>query len=323
MALYEANMLADAEREFFRFRDVIAHAAFHDHLAVSYIAVARIYDFQGQHSKALEILDEAEAISYASQWPRIGHVILWERVRRELVSGDLQRAKALAERAEHLEHGPVDRVGWVRYSEEVHGQTIGRLRLKAICHDPDEALRSIIPVLNAARHKGRVYRQIKLLQLASIAHWRKQSDSGSQRYLKEALQLAATGRYTRSFLEEGALLDQALRDYLTGVGRDEESVSGGQMHSFLRELADAQSLPGELSSRETPTGNKHPSLNQQFTKRELRILGLLATFASTQAMQETLNLSKDGLKFHLRNIYTKLGVNKRVDAIRLAKQMGL
>jgi LuxR family transcriptional regulator, maltose regulon positive regulatory protein len=40
-------------------------------------------------------------------------------------------------------------------------------------------------------------------------------------------------------------------------------------------------------------------------------------------MQETLNLSKDGLKFHLRNIYTKLGVNKRVDAIRLAKQMGL
>lgn len=322
MALYEANHLADAEKEFFRFRDVIARAAVHDHLAVAYMAVARIHDARGQHGNALEILDEAETISYASQWPRIGELIQWERVRRELVAGNLDRAKAFADRAEHLSSERSDFVEWIRYSEDVHGPIIGRLRLKAYCHDPDEALRAILPVLNAARHKRRVYRQIKLLQFAAIAGWRKNAGSDHQKHLQEALQLAAPGGYVRSFLEEGHALREALRRHLLGSARA-ETGEGPAPKSFEGEIAAGLGLINPAVSDTSWGGDTPPPISHGLTRRELQILGLLASYASTHEMQQKLNLSGNGLKFHLKNIYLKLGVNSRVEAIRVAKTMRL
>jgi LuxR family transcriptional regulator, maltose regulon positive regulatory protein len=111
MALYEANRLAEAEKEFLRFRDVIANAAFHDHLAIAYIAMCRIHDALGQQSKALEMLDEAEAISYASHWPRIGEVVLWERrpsrarERRLPARQGARRSRRAAQRRSHGSRG--------------------------------------------------------------------------------------------------------------------------------------------------------------------------------------------------------------------------
>lgn len=48
MALYEANELDAAESRFFRFHDIIANAALHDYLVVSYIAISRIHDLHGR-----------------------------------------------------------------------------------------------------------------------------------------------------------------------------------------------------------------------------------------------------------------------------------
>lgn len=323
MALYESDQLAEAEAQFLRFRDVIANAALHDHVAVSYVAMARIQDSLGHHSKALDLLDEAEAISYASRWPRIGEILVWERVRRELALGELDRAKAIAERAERIGLGATDRAGWVRYSEEVHGRTIGRLRLLAHFHDPQEALRAIAPVLSAARRQGRIYRQIKLLQIAALAQSRKQSGSNTHRYLEEALRLAAPGRYTRIFLEEGRAFHHILQTELASQLFTVELPHNAHLQPFIAELSRAAGMDPEARHPDSSSlrGVFQPA--EQFTKKELRILELLAALVPPQEMAASLHVSKDGLKYHLKNIYSKLAVNNRTDAIRAAKQMGL
>jgi len=52
--------------------------------------------------------------------------------------------------------------------------------------------------------------------------------------------------------------------------------------------------------------------------RELEVLKLLSEGASYKSISETLFLSLDGVRYHIRNIYYKLQVNNKTKAIRKA-----
>jgi DNA-binding NarL/FixJ family response regulator len=59
------------------------------------------------------------------------------------------------------------------------------------------------------------------------------------------------------------------------------------------------------------------------TERELTILRALSRGLSNQAIAKELWLAEQTVKFHLTNIYRKLGVGNRTEAVRLAYQHGL
>jgi two-component system response regulator DesR len=59
------------------------------------------------------------------------------------------------------------------------------------------------------------------------------------------------------------------------------------------------------------------------TKRELSILEALQRGGSNQAIAKKLFLAEQTVKFHLTNIYRKLGVSTRTEAIHHAYANGL
>jgi len=59
------------------------------------------------------------------------------------------------------------------------------------------------------------------------------------------------------------------------------------------------------------------------TKREKTLLKAVAKGLSNQAIGKELWISEQTVKFHLRNIYRKLGVNSRTEAARYAYEHGL
>ena len=59
------------------------------------------------------------------------------------------------------------------------------------------------------------------------------------------------------------------------------------------------------------------------TSREKQVLEILATGASTQKASETLNVSKETLRTHIKNIYQKLEVHNRVGMIKKAGDIGI
>ncbi|MCY4727432.1 LuxR C-terminal-related transcriptional regulator [Nocardioides sp. STR2] len=63
-----------------------------------------------------------------------------------------------------------------------------------------------------------------------------------------------------------------------------------------------------------------PSL---LTERESQVLGLLAQMNSTEEIAATLFVSTNTVKTHLKGIFGKLGVNRRVDAVRRGRSLGL
>ena len=57
--------------------------------------------------------------------------------------------------------------------------------------------------------------------------------------------------------------------------------------------------------------------------RELEVLRLLPTYRSRKEIAEHLCVSLNTARFHLKNIYNKLGVHSRADAIHRAKELNL
>ena len=59
------------------------------------------------------------------------------------------------------------------------------------------------------------------------------------------------------------------------------------------------------------------------SEREREVLRLMVRGDSNQAIAETLVLSIDTVKRHVSNIFSKLGVNNRVQAAARARVLGL
>jgi len=68
------------------------------------------------------------------------------------------------------------------------------------------------------------------------------------------------------------------------------------------------------SDRNTSDKNGQP-LIEPLSDRELELLALLAEGLTNQQIADKLYLSKNTVKVHIRNIYQKLGVSSRVQAV--------
>lgn len=317
-ALYESDALDEAQHYFEQFREVIHNAALLDYMALAYIAQARILDARGRSAQAQECLDEVESVGYASNWPRLLRVINWERVRRAIVRGEVDRAHSIASRINA--EPPARPDGWLPFCEDSEGDAIGRIRLDIAGGRGDGALARIAEALPAAVAQGRLRRQIKLHTLEAMARQARGEAEPALQAMRRALALAAPGGFLRTFSEEGPEALALVREVQVGTASDpapeEASCSFAQ-----RVLA----LAGDSEPR--PVGQPLEGAQYQplepLTEREKQILVLVAGGASNRKTADAIFVSENTVKFHLKNVYSKLGVSSRAQAINAAHQMGL
>jgi DNA-binding NarL/FixJ family response regulator len=72
-----------------------------------------------------------------------------------------------------------------------------------------------------------------------------------------------------------------------------------------------------------PLENELSEELEELTRRELEMLRALGRGLSNQAIGKEMWVSEQTVKFHLRNIYRKLGVSNRLEAARFAYEHGL
>lgn len=73
------------------------------------------------------------------------------------------------------------------------------------------------------------------------------------------------------------------------------------------------------TDRETALSDIRSSISE----REAEVLGLIAEGRSSKEVAGHLCISKRTIDFHLSNVYDKLGVGNRVNAIRVAERLGV
>jgi LuxR family maltose regulon positive regulatory protein len=123
--------------------------------------------------------------------------------------------------------------------------------------------------------------------------------------LEAAMELAEPEGFIQDFLDEGEPMIQLLR----------EAVHRKVKPEFAHQLLNRFSSDSPL---ERPIGLVEP-----LSERELEVLRLVAEGLSNQEIAARLYLSLRTIKFHTGNIYGKLGVKSRTEAVSKARDLGL
>lgn len=128
--------------------------------------------------------------------------------------------------------------------------------------------------------------------------------------LHDALDLAFPGGSIRNVVDFGAPMRDLLQKSLA------YDPHMGYKRRLLLAFTDDEITPvtSVSSTHEIPV---------TLTPREFETLQLIAAGLSNKAIQESLMLSKNTIRTHIKNLYSKLGVHSRTQAIQQARKNGL
>src|SRR5215210_2780794 len=276
-----------------------------------YVAMARIKEAQGDLDGALDLLDEAERQYVESPDP------------------DVRPVAALKTRVLVTQGRLVEALGWVRERGLSVGDDLSYLRefehitLASVLiarYNRDRAERSIHEamellelLLKAAEEGGRMGSVIEILVLQALAH-EAQGDSPSALVpLERALALAEPEGYVRVFVDEGIPMARLLYEALSHeVGPD-----------YVRRLLAAFPVAESEQTASSPMRGSNSELVEPLSEREREVLQLIAEGLTNQEVATRLYLSLHTVKVHARNIFTKLAVKNRAQAVARGRALGI
>jgi len=73
----------------------------------------------------------------------------------------------------------------------------------------------------------------------------------------------------------------------------------------------------------TSTAVSRQALIDPITPKEMRVLNLVAQGMSNREVADQISVSVETVKSHLKSIYSKMGVNRRTQAVSLARELNL
>ncbi|MBC7810379.1 MAG: AAA family ATPase [Burkholderiales bacterium] len=155
------------------------------------------------------------------------------------------------------------------------------------------------------------------IEAAALAH------DGDFEHAAELLALAFhQPAWASGWLHHWALLDRLRAELNRQLGEDAFQAAW-ERGSQLDLETTIRSLLGELDDAARPIIPAKQSLLDPLSERELEVLSLIADGLSNRDIAERLYLSVGTIKVHTRNIYGKLNVNSRTQALARATEINL
>ncbi len=171
----------------------------------------------------------------------------------------------------------------------------------------DEASRLLDRLIKEAESGGRISRLIEMLLVHSLALQALGDTNKAMATLGKALSLAKPGSFIRIFVDEGSTMAELLEKIL--------KAKADVPRTYVKKLLLAFKLSKLI--------NTDDSLVEQPSDREMEVLGFIAAGLSNKKISEELFVSTSTIKTHIRNIYSKLNVHSRTEAVAKAKELGL
>ncbi len=181
------------------------------------------------------------------------------------------------------------------------------------------ALEQLSPLLRNVTTGHRWGHVIEILLLQALAYQMNHEEPRALSALLEAIRLAEPEGYIRSFVDEGAPMHALLSKL-----REQQCQAG--LTSYLDMVLAA--FPQQMQMQESYLKQKEEHTKGQplldpLSKRELEVLNTIACGASNNQIAQELMITVDTVKRHISHIFSKLGVQNRVQAIKQARLLGL
>jgi LuxR family maltose regulon positive regulatory protein len=282
------------------------------YLRFGYIALARVKGAQGDADAMAELIHKAQQVAERTDVKQFIAQVAAYRARLCLaplgVGGRLASATQWARTCGlSVEDQPV-------YTREIEYLTLARVLIAQVRGAPDRitlpsVLMLLTRLLEAAETAGRIGSVIEILALQALAL---QAGSPAKMAkaiipLERALTLAEPEGYVRLFVDEGAPMLELLRS-IGSRGVLPDYVA--RLLAAFGDVEDGASTPARV-------------LAEPLSERELQVLRLLAAGLSNREIAEELFIATSTVNTHTNNIYNKLGVRSRTQAVALAREWNI
>jgi LuxR family transcriptional regulator, maltose regulon positive regulatory protein len=322
-ALLEMNELVEAERLLRRGLEVGQWMPREE--LPGYLALARLCAVKGDDQGMAEALRRLDM-----RWPDIHYCTEAVRVAAALKAHqeDAETRKAAAKWAEDNppEIGPeivIPGIGPAWNDEADHAVYTAWIQVQILLGQTAEALAVLQPMLDVALEHHLNHRVLELSLLQSQAYYVQGQRERAWKPLRTALNLAENGTYLR-LGDQGPIIIRILT----------EAAKLGMSPHFIRlNLKNVSPGTGQAEAEvevDLPEDKQlpHSSFNQEgllepLSSREIEILALMANGLSNAEIAARLYLSPNTLKSHTQNIYGKLDVHSRVQAVNKARELNL
>ena len=274
-------------------------------LAEGYVMLARLERAMCNLEKAQEAMRAAEQMASEkrlsprqSVWVKYACACWW------IAQGSLERASHLVQQS-GVTLDSITRDAGIPYWREPEYLLLIRLQLAQGDYEAALSLAErLLPMAEATKRMGRV---IEVLVLQALALQGQKDITRAMVVLGRALSIAQLEGYAHIFLDEGEPMAKLL--YQAKSHR----VVNGYTSGLLSAL-------GRMLGKELPPAQL---LIEPLTLRELEVLKLIQAGYSNLDIADRLVISVPTVKRHISNIYAKLGVKSRTQAVSLGKELRL
>jgi LuxR family maltose regulon positive regulatory protein len=275
-------------------------------LGWSYLCLMRVLLTSGDVTGAKALVQRVENKRGKSDVPPwITRMMAGWQVRLWLAQDNMEAAAQwMAERA-------LDTDGELPFLREFEDVVVARILIAQ--GRLDEATVLLQRLLEAAEAGGRISSLIEILMLQSLAFAAQGAMGQAMISLEKALIAGEPGGFVNTFVDEGPPMAQLLY----------KAATAGIAPEYARRLLSAFPVaePGHAKSPETQA--PQTQLVEPLSERELEILVLIADGLTNPEIASRLFLSVNTVKAHTRNIYSKLGVHSRTQAVARATALGI
>jgi LuxR family transcriptional regulator, maltose regulon positive regulatory protein len=300
-----------------------------------YSLLARVLAEWGDDEKAIQYA--RKGLNLSERWGEmITETLCLSYLGRILVLGnETEQARQVFQRADHtaqkispwfwqaikiyaldslLDSDDVDRNEINRQLESfqaigVHISFLLTARLLLRDKQPDQALVALDKALADLMGQPS-YDTVRIYALRALAYQAKGENEQALTSLRQALELGEPENRVASFVREGEAMERLLK-----LAYDRSIASEFVSHLLTAFEAHRKHKPVPAHSTDV--------LIEPLSEREMQVLQLLAQGYADKQIAQTLIIANQSVHQHLKNIYSKLDVHSRTEAIFQAQKLGL
>lgn len=301
---YEQNRLDEALYLGEQLIPLVSHSAVTEVILNAYFYSARISHIQGNKHKSKRLLDQLERILSLGDYQRFNCQIIHERMRQALQEKTKHTVDHLYQ---HYQLAQMSQQG-VWCESQMYEEHRERLALasayalisKGLFEQAHNILKQVVIVLDRQHLPSRAL--ITRSNIAMIA-FRQGNKEDALRQLKRLVERYGLVCFSRTIFDETPGLEK-----LFHYAADQKAFAVPSLfYDIFSSLFDKQKIAKTLA---------HPT--QSLTEKELAIFELLSEGLSNSDISKQSGIALSTTKWHLKNIYQKLGVENRSAALMFA-----
>ena len=276
----------------------------------AYLALIHIQEAQGDFIGAFQTLRIAKNLKAANPvLIPLAHAVDFCEIRLYLATGNISTA-------DHLIN---DLRPGVNRLVSLHEQELIMLaRVRLAQGRPDEAVNILDPLVSDERTVERLSIWLEIIALQACALDIQGSREAAVNILVKALTLAEQEGFVRVFVDEG----EVMRSLLVAARKLVGDLASIPLKVYISKLIEA--FPTSLAHNVVALSpDEKESLVEPLTARELEVLLLVAAGDSNRTIAKKLVITVSAVKKHTGNLFGKLNVNSRTQAVARARELGL